>query len=442
MAMTQQLKKNSRVLLAVALLLPAVVHAVDVQVAGEAGVGVSDNIQRAAANERSETIATVGVQFSVVEASRRVAADVTGDFAYMDYTRGTYASELIGNASGSLRLNVVDERLDWVVQDNFGQTRRDLFAAQTPANRENINYFSTGPNFSLNLFSEAKLRFSARYARVDYEISPFDSVRYSGQLGLERELSSATRVSMNVNTERVKVDALAGVADYDRQEAFARYALQGARSSFSLDAGMSRIDLATGADSGALVRLSLSRKVGGLSTLSFEAGREFTDAGNSLRTATGDVALAPLGSNTLSQTANPFTSQYARVGWEVSGRRTAFKVGAGYNDENYLAVTGADRQRLAAYASVARQLGARFNANLSYAYAKDDVVRANSDFSEKTASVGVAWQAGRRLAILLSAENYQRSSQIAGGDSTENRAWLRLRYGDASVRQAGEPTGR
>ena len=437
MAIRQRLNKMNA-LLAAAILLPAVAQAVDVQVAGEAGGGVSDNIGRTAANPRKEAIATVGVQFSVFEASRKVDVDIAGDLAYQDYLRGTYRSEVIGNAGGSLRLQIVEDHLDWMTQDNFGQARRDPLAVPTPDNREYINYFSTGPNVRVNLFSEAKLLLGARYTRVDYETSPLDSTRYSGQLGLERELSAGARVSLNVSDERVEPESRAGVAHYDRQEAYGRYLLEGARGNVALDAGASRVDLPSGAESGLLLRLALSRKVGSLSTLHLEAGQQSTDSGNAMASGLGSAVLSAGGDRILTQVANPYTQKFARLGWDVTGRRTGLSLSAGFSDDHYGAILGADRQERFASATLTRQFGARLSGSLGYRYLRDEYKSSLANFSESTASAGLAWRLGSQLSVTATAEHANRSAQGGLGSSSENRGWLRLRYGAASVRQPGD----
>ncbi len=90
------------------------------------------------------------------------------------------------------------------VSDNFGQTQPDLLTPVTPANSENINYFSTGPDLTLRLAPTTELRLGARYSLVNYQISPFDSDRVSGSLVLTRSIAERSSVSLNAEHDRVE----------------------------------------------------------------------------------------------------------------------------------------------------------------------------------------------------------------------------------------------
>ena len=437
---TTQRRNSNWILLAVAALLPVAAQAVDVEMAGDVGVAASDNIELSATNKRSDTIASAGAQFSVLEQSRKLSADVVGDLAFLDYLRNTYDSQVIGNVRASALANFAQDRFGWAVDDNFGQTRLDLSTPGTPVNRENINYFSTGPNVALNLFSpETMLRLAARYSRVDYQTSPLDSVRYSGLLGVERQLSSASSVSINAGDERVEPEAQSGIANYDRQELYGRYDLNGALTKLAIDAGITRIDQAGLINSGGLLRLRLSRKLGGLSTLTVEAGREFADAGSALASNSTIAVVSGLNSNLLTQTAEPYISKYVRLRWEITGHRTGIQASAGVDEQNFELQAPLDRKRYIGTLNITRQLATAITARVTYNYERDDFESSLSDFREATGLVGLNWRVGRRLFVDASVEDYHYTSQSLAGSVNEARIWLRLRYGDATVRKVGQP---
>ncbi|MEY4760426.1 MAG: hypothetical protein RLZZ200_282, partial [Pseudomonadota bacterium] len=247
-------------LLVPAIAVPASAVAADVQLSTDIGVGTSDNILRTATDKRSETIEQVGLQFSVQNQTRRFDADVRGDLAFLNYDKNSFSSELVGNAGAAFKLDLVEDRLSWSLDDVFGQTRRDPFAVVTPLNRENVNYFSTGPNARIHLGSADRLLASARYGKVSYETSLYDTDRLSMQAGYQHDLSPVSQLGVNISHERVDPqDSGSLFQSYARQEAFARYTLGGSRTKASLDVGASRVDRSGLADDGAVVRLELSR---------------------------------------------------------------------------------------------------------------------------------------------------------------------------------------
>ena len=134
-----------------------------------------------------------------------------------------------------------------MVQDDFGQAALDPFTPTTPTNLENINYFSTGPDFALHFGASSYLNASARYARAQYETSPYNSNRLLGNLAWGYQLSAQSSVSLNGDTERVMFQNTALNSDFDRSSGFVRYEVQGARTGLSVDLGATTINQNAGA---------------------------------------------------------------------------------------------------------------------------------------------------------------------------------------------------
>jgi hypothetical protein len=421
------------VLLPAFALLPVVLNAATVEMAGEAGVGRTDNIARVATGEQSETITSVGLQFSVLEQSRRLKADITGDLAWLKYANHTYNAELVGNVGAALKLGLVEDRLSWSIEDNFGQTRRDLFAVETPANRENVNYASTGPNLRLGLGGSLDLMAQARYALVDYEKSPLDSRRASGLIGLEHQLSSASHVGLNLARERIEAHGTATFATYTRSQAYLNYATKGARTTATFDVGASRIAQASAHDSGLLLHLALSREIG-LSTFTLKLAREFTDAGSSLQLS--DTFLLPaanLNTHSLTATADPYVSRNVELGWRITGRRTMLGLAARVFDEDHGGGTP-DRRRSGLGAEASRELGTRLRANAGIQFTRNNYRNFSGDQDETSSHLALSWQPGRRLSLEVAGDHSSYSSELPGFSSRETRYWLRLRYGDRITR--------
>lgn len=431
-AMARVVVNNSvqRALLCMVLLSPAVVMAAQVQVQGDIGIGHSDNIGRVSTGRQDTTITSLGLQFSVLRETRRLNADIHGDVAWLDYSQGDFSSEIIGNVGAAVRVFLVEDHVSWSFDDTFGQTRRDLFSAATPDNRENINYFSTGPTLRLNVGDAYHLDARARYALVSYEESPFDSSRASSLLSLERTLSANSRVSVQIGNQRIEPRGAAIFASYDRNEAYLQYDANGARTTALVDIGAAQIRRYDKNSTTLLMRFEVSRKVG-LSSFSVKARREFTDAGNSLQEGREQLPGVDIDdAQSLAQTNDPFISQGAELGWNIAGRRTAIGISAGWFDENYFSSSSADRQRLTLGASATRQLGPRLSANAGVFFEKFDYRDVIGDNKQVSADLGVSWRPGRRLSVALSGNHARFSSELAGRGSSETRFWLRLRYGD------------
>ena len=408
-------------------------YAYDVNV----GVGHSDNIGRVSSNEQDETIAAAGLRFSVDQRSRRLEADAIGNFSYAEYLDDTFDSELLGNFAGTARFAIVPERLEWLAADNFGQTLNDPFAPATPDNRENINYFTTGPDVTFAFGSQTRLRLGARYSLATYEDLPLDFATRSGEAAIVRMLSPASELSLNVRAAQTDYDQAALNADYDQNEAFVRYDVTGARTSLALDLGYTEIERESVADkeSGLLLRLDATRRLSASSTATLNAGREFSNSGSAFADMQG---IGGIGLVTVSgrQTAQPFTNTYATLGWDFARQRTSMNAFVSWVEQSYDAVMAADQTLLSAGTQLRRELSPATSVIFHALYTQSDFQQPGADYDDLNSGLTFGWRISRSVSLNATYDQLRRSSDGAAGDSTENRVWLSLAYGRGTPRSA------
>jgi hypothetical protein len=398
-----------------------------------AGAGHSDNIRRTSVDEQGEDIAMGGLQFSLDQRSPRLETDLVGDFAYYDYLDDTFDSELLGNFAGNARIALVPERLAWIFADNFGQVLNDPFTPATPENRENINYFTTGPDATLAFGSQMRLHLGARYALTTYEDSLFDSESKSGEIGLNRLLSSASSLGLQGRVQDVEYDETALNANYTLTEAFLRYDADGVRTFLTLDLGYTKMDRDAAAQSedGLLVRLDLSRRLSASSTASLSAGREFSSTGATFAStqSAGGVSLETAPGR---QSVQPFTRDYASLGWTFDRNRTGLSLFGSWNEQSYDGQPLLDQKLTSLSASLRRDLSPATTLLLDAGYVRGQFEQPDVDYGEVTAGVSFSWQLGRHVLLNLTYDHADRDSDLADGDYTENRYWLSIgyRYGE------------
>ena len=198
----------------------------------DAGVGETDNVTLAPTDKISQTIATVDADFTVHQRSRLFDVNAVGNFSDLDYLQGAYGNEFLGRLDGVADAAIVPGRLVWVLRDDFGQSAVDPYTPVTPGNIESINYLTTGPDLKLRFGGIDFVEISARYARAQYQTSPFNSNRLLASIALGREVSAGGSISLNANTERVMFDNTVLNTDFERSSGFGRYEIQGARTDF------------------------------------------------------------------------------------------------------------------------------------------------------------------------------------------------------------------
>jgi hypothetical protein len=417
--------------------------AADVVYEASVGAGHSDNIRRTVNNETDEDIAAVGLRFSIDELRPRLEGRAVADLAYHEYLDDAFDSDFIGNFAGDARIALAPERLDWIIADNFGQVLADPFTPATPDNRENINYFTTGPVLSLPLGAKNRVRLGAQYSLISYEDSPFDSDAVSANLALVRALSASTALSLNARAQQVEYDEAGLNADYDQQDAFVRYEATGIRTELGVDVGYTQVDRDAASDSedGLLLRLDLSRRLSGASTATLSAGREFSNSGSAFAT-TQELGGIGSGATPGRQTGLPFTHEYVALGWNFSRNRTGFGFSVSRTDQSYEddASSGLDQTLSSVSGRFSRQLSTRTALAIDVGYGEGEFAQG-TDYDELNGSLSVSWRLSRSLSLTAMYDYYEYET-LAGpeaGKARENRFWLSLGFGNGTPRQEYAP---
>jgi len=393
-----------------------------------AGAAHSDNIARVETGKTEEDIANAGFKFSFDQQTRKIDADLVGNFDYQKFLDDTYDNELIGGFNGNVKVAFVPERFDWTFADNFGQVLVDPFQPSTPLNSENINFFATGPDVTLGLGVQNRLNLGARYLRTDYEDSPFDSTTALAQVGYERIMSSVNSLSFNTRFQKVDYETEVFGSDYDQNDAFVRYDGDGARTKITADLGYSELKRDVGDDSGDwLLRLSALRQVSTSSNVSLLAGREFANSGTAFAALqeNAPISLDPAAGR---QAPEPFLRNHASLAWTFQRRATNFAVRAGIEDQDFAFNDFLDQKFTTLGVSYQRYFSAITNVQLEVARIQGDFSLNGAQYSDINAGATFTWGMTRTLTLALSYHYADRDGDALTGEFTENRVMLSLSF--------------
>jgi hypothetical protein len=427
----------------------------------DAGLAETDNVGLATTNQVSQTIAVVDLDFDVKQLTRLFDLDAKGNFSYLDYLQNAFGAQLVGRFDGTGKVALIPERLTWVVQDDFGQSALDPFTPQTPNNLENVNYLSTGPDVALRFGGTNFLNLSARVARAQYETSPFNSNRVLGDAAWGFQLSPASDLSINVDTERVLFENTVVNTDFDRSNGFVRYEVQGARTNFSVDLGGSRVEQGGASISGGLARVQLTRKISAAANLTFTAGHDLTDGSTSFSSlpagAIGIVGTAPA-----ALTSSSYTANNASAGWKYERNRTSIAITGRWEKDVYRDASQFDVTRGGAEFNIERKMTRSLTAQLLGHYYKTnyphaivvqgkgavlpnefglvtgDVIGA-SDYDDALVGAALSWRHGRAMEIRLRVEHTARETTGIEAGYHESRIYLTIGYRPRPVEQQNDP---
>jgi hypothetical protein len=429
-SLTKQLA-SSLGMAAMALATPAFA---DLDYEVRAGVGHSDNITRVSSNEIDQETANLGARINWLERTRRFDGRAEVDAAYVEYLDDAYDSEIIGNGDVALTFGIVPERFEWHAQESFGQANADPFTPSTPETRENINYFSTGPDVIFNFSGALDLRLFGRYSLVDYEESPLDAERTTTGVALGRQVSGASRLAFNATLDGTDFDE-ATASDYERRAAFVSYLLDGGRTTLAARAGYTWIDPDAGEESsGELLSVSLRRQVSSSSYLVLMASSEITDNGQLLRDLFDGEGAGPVtGGTQLIADSSPFRNRDVLLQWRFERRRTAIGFGVGWNESEYETQSDFGATRVHYQADFTRQMRPTLELSLN-ARLSDEDFENDISYQELETSLGLTWRMGRHLGLRASLQRIDRDTDDGLNEFTENRFMLAILYSGGATR--------
>ena len=434
----------------------------------DAGIGETDNVTLVSTNRVSQTMATADVDFSVNRHSRLFDLNAVGDFTDLEYLQHAFGNELLGRFDGIADVAIVPGRLIWVVRDDFGQSAVDPYTPVTPNNIENINYLTTGPDLKWRFGAVNFVDVSARYARAQYQTSPFNSNRVLASVGVGRDISAAAAVSLNANTEHVMFDNTAVNADFNRSSGFGRYEVHGARTDFVGELGVTVINQSgvnaltttpvpvirlgpgtpapgfaglallaepAGTLTGPLAKFELSRKISASAKVIFTAGQDLTDQSSSFSGQTTGVS----GLNTITPgvlTSDSYRMTYASAGWQYLRNRTTLSVTARWERDIYPGLSSLDLTRPSVDFNLERRLTSTLKVQLlgrwdkfNYPYSTLTAQTFGStNYADSVLGAALVWRHGRGLEIRLRCDHDTYTVSNGNTGYHETRAFLTVGY--------------
>jgi hypothetical protein len=396
-----------------------------------AGATHSDNVSRTAENERSDTTADIGLNFGFERDGGRLKADLAGDLVYRRYFQDTYDEDLTGGLTAAATYWFVPSRFSWIVQNNFGQTFIDPRDVETPDNRQNTNYFTTGPDLTLPLGSRTSLTIGARWSDASYETSDTDDQRLLGTISLVRRLGARSSVTLGGTTERIEFQNPIFDESYDRHSGHVGFDAQGARTTLSMRAGYTAVHYLGETTDAPLLSLSITRRLTARSSLSLDAGTNLTDSADAFRRDQGIRGIV-IGNDDAVVSQDPFRSDYATLGWSLDGVRTSLFLSGDWRRDDHEREDSLNRDSVSGYLRVARRLSARLSADLDGTWRREDYADADVEYDEWAVGLGFDWRLSGSWSMSLRGEHIVGSGDTIFGrgmrDYDENRISLSVTF--------------
>lgn len=393
------------------------------------GARYTDNVRRVDINEEEETVGIAGLSFAFDVDRRRMDARAAADLRYQEYFDNTFDSEVEGGLDGAVSLALVPERFVWVAEDNYGQVAQNRQVADNPNNRQDINYFSTGPDLTLPFGQRTSFQVSGRWADAYYEVGNQDSETLTGSAALIRQISEATALSLNGTYSETNFDQDEVFVDYTVEQAFLRLALTGSRTTLTLDGGASRLEQEGGASKSesVLARLDLTRQIGARSRLRLVAGTTPSSTSQTFR-RDQEIGGVNVGPDAAVVAGDSFQSDYGYLTFATDWERSAFTAVVSARSEDHEVFSAQDREQYRGTLTYSHELTRNLSLDVRGTYLDEEFTETGFAFDQWGAGLGMHWQLGRQFSLRARVDHFVGSSDDSTRDYTENRAYIGISY--------------
>lgn len=413
---------------AVVVALSANVHAADLVPRASLGMAWSDNALRNPSGAQDETVLAAEVGFAWQRTGPRLLSDLTGSYARREYLNNSFDPENLFNVRGYLDTVIVPERLDWVVEENFGQIATLPFGAILPIDREDANYFTTGPNVSFGLAGGDSLDFYLRASDVYYSESNADNQRVGAQASYSRALSPRRRLSANYYIGRVEFDENDLYPAFDTQQFFFRLESQARRMTLAADLGWNGVKFRGERDSGAFAQFTAFRRINPETLVTLQYSRGFSNSADAFR-----VDQSSLGGSRLDEdvrvTADPFDEDRLTASYQLNRARTELRLSAYGSRERYLDSVVFDRDQLGLEGQLGYRLSSLTTLSLIGRFEDNELIESGVKTRDTQLTVEFGLQATPAVIVRFAVEQYRRNVRSGPlAEYTENRVFAGVSY--------------
>lgn len=168
-------------------------------------------------NERSELIHG---QIEVLHNGYQVDMRLTGAVDATNYNNDAIPDTTTAQLNTDVLWMISPSQFEWYLGDIYMQTAIDSTSNITPSNQQNINAYSTGPNYIVRLDQRANLLFQGRVNDYYYENVDTDNNRYIGVAKFEYDISSTLSSVAGYEYTSINYDNSIDNIDYIRNDLF------------------------------------------------------------------------------------------------------------------------------------------------------------------------------------------------------------------------------
>lgn len=413
-------------------------EATDIGAHALAGVGYTTNIARTELDHIDEYIETLGLRFDLDQSSARLDAYIRSNVYFLSYRNETFDDEVIGTLAAEVEISLIEERFNWYIADYYGQQHLDVFQPVRPDNRENVNYFTTGPNIRVPLGVRTNFGADLRYTNINYEIRTDDNFRGSIRAWLGRDIRETQTLSINAFGESVEFDDPQVTQDFDRLEAFFRWDGGSGRNAsglgptdgrdvFGLEVGYTELQVGSETASGYLVRADWTRTMTAQSSLEMRGGSQYSDQGD-IFSNYQNIARGIGDTEDIDGDGQPFRNNFFDLSFRAQRPLGWLRLQLGWSQENYELGFDRDRDIFWGRLALERDFSDRFFFYLDSRFDARDYKYVSRRDDDLSIELAIGYRLARTISVAFQYNYFQRNSTEVGADFKEHRVNLMFTY--------------
>jgi len=194
------------VLLAVLPLLAFPAWALNAGASVGVGLGYTTNAALTPDNEQDDWIASATAGVSVAEDKGPLTGAVGATFDFLDYLNNTFSNQNYFGLDAKVRWAQVKDHLIWQLDDYFAQTPVDSLASDTPANSQDTNVISFGPDIEFTVSPRNRIILKPVIQDYHYEVTDIDNRQYGLNASWKYRLLPTMDAGLDASLTKVVYD--------------------------------------------------------------------------------------------------------------------------------------------------------------------------------------------------------------------------------------------
>jgi len=310
----------------------------------DAGVLYNDNVFLTRTSPQGDTLVLIGLLADTSREGPRLDYRLASDISLVKYLQGDFKTQPFGYLDGFAQYWFVPGFLSWTVRDTYNQLTISQYAPPTPDNLESINYFTTGPRFTLKPTLRTTVQIDGIYSLINSSSnSPLyvnvDNHRYGGMITVSQAVSSILSGYVSGTYDDVKYKDTVENTDFTSAAVMGGIRLQDARTILDVSGGYQKLHTTSivteesvigevgrtqeETPSGVTGQVNLSRLIRPTQRVSLHVLRQFSDAANFFRMYFDQPVGGTLGNQIV--TGEPFTYTTYGATYRFQYDRTSFQ---------------------------------------------------------------------------------------------------------------------